>query len=365
MVPTTLDAALRIMSWSFNALLDGQTPTHDHLDRPMLGGNAPLANNWKAALMQVRGDWQLFCQCFGFPQWNGAERMCFKCRASSTIENLKWSNTNDDAPWRDTVWTDEEHRDHLAAAGLPLPILLRYVVGLRLDSIMIDVLHTVDQGVAAHIIGNILFIYGVYRACFGGGTYEERVKLLAKDLSDWYKRTKCENKLQGELTLARIRTSGQWPKLKGKAAAIKAMAGYALDLVRRLHNGSPHDILLEMLCTLLIRFYEVLYSESQFCSDAVKHELPLLGQKLAEFYTRLSVDAAYGEVRFWKMSPKLHLWEHLLEIQAVLYGNPRYYWCYADEDLVGQLIDIAETCHPATLAFSVLFKWLHCFYSVQ
>ena len=65
------------------------------------------------------------------------------------------------------------------------------------------------------------------------------------------------------------------------------------------------------------------------------------------------------------MSPKVHLWEHVCEVQAVLYGNPRYYWCYADEDLVGHLIEIAETCHPMTLAISVLFKWLHCSYAAE
>ena len=41
-------------------------------------------------------------------------------------------------------------------------------------------------------------------------------------------------------------------------------------------------------------------------------------------------------------------------------GNPRFYWCYGDGDLVGQLIDIAKGVHPSTLAVSVLFKWVIC-----
>ena len=39
-------------------------------------------------------------------------------------------------------------------------------------------------------------------------------------------------------------------------------------------------------------------------------------------------------------------------------GNPRYWWCYSDEDLVGLLIDIAESCHVNTLAISTLYKWI-------
>ena len=73
----------------------------------------------------------------------------------------------------------------------------------------------------------------------------------------------------------------------------------------------------------------------------------------------MSFDA---EQLLFKMTPKLHLWEHLCEYQALTYGNPRYYWTYSDEDLVGNMIDIAETCHVRTMAVTVLFKWLHLYF---
>ena len=54
---------------------------------------------------------------------------------------------------------------YLRDEGRPQPTLLAEVTGLRLEQIMIDILHTVDQGVSAHIIGNILWIVAVVR-CF-------------------------------------------------------------------------------------------------------------------------------------------------------------------------------------------------------
>ena len=125
------------------------------------------------------------------------------------------------------------------------------------------------------------------------------------------------------------------------------------------HDGTPHDTLVQSVVQLLVAFYDILDSESQFVSASAKINLPKIGQKLAELYGRLAHDALIAGQRLWKLSPKLHLMEHLLEIQAVVYGNPRWYWCYADEDLVGLMIDIAEGCHPNTMPFSVLFKWLH------
>jgi len=63
----TLDAALRIMSWSFNILIEGVTPSVDWVGRPLRGGGQPLAGSWRGALCQVRGDWAFFKECFHFP----------------------------------------------------------------------------------------------------------------------------------------------------------------------------------------------------------------------------------------------------------------------------------------------------------
>ena len=100
---------------------------------------------------------------------------------------------------------------------------------------------------------------------------------------------------------------------------------------------------------LMVRFYNIVSSQSQFLTSAAKEELPAIGQDLADYYSKLSSEAFAAKKKLWKESPKLHLWEHLTEFQCLYFGNPRYYWCYADEDLVGSMIEIAETCHPNTL----------------
>ena len=39
----------------------------------------------------------------------------------------------------------------------------------------------------------------------------------------------------------------------------------------------------------------------------------------------------------WKVKPKLHLFQELLEFTAVEAGNPRNFWTYKDEDWGGWL----------------------------
>ena len=76
----------------------------------------------------------------------------------------------------------------------------------------------------------------------------------------------------------------------------------------------------------------------------------------------MAAESAAARVKMWKMNPKLHLFDHLCDYQAGEGLNPRSFWTYVDEDLVGLLVEVAESCHPVTTAPSALFKWLHVYF---
>ena len=156
MSANTLNELFRAFSWSMNVLLRGVTPSFDWLNRPMIGGVNILAGGYRGAFCQVRGDWAFYCELFYFPQWNCADRMCWMCRASSNDPDLAWTEFSATAGWRDTMWSHESYMTFLRTSGLTIPVLFTHLIGFRLDCVMIDVLHTVDQGVASHVIGNVL-----------------------------------------------------------------------------------------------------------------------------------------------------------------------------------------------------------------
>ena len=135
--------------------------------------------------------------------------------------------------------------------------------------------------------------------------------------------------LRGALTLERVRTSRGWPKLKCKGATARSMVRYALQLVQTHGCHTPggenyrEDQLMLGLVQYLCRFYEIIFTESIYLSMSAKEELPQLGQMFAQMYTTLS--GIYFDVglRLFKVSPKLHLWEHLTQHQCLVWGNPR------------------------------------------
>ena len=199
-VADTMDALLQISSWSMSVALSGEKPLDDHSHRPMSGGELPLSGGYRAALVQVRGDWEWYVKIFRFGQWNENVEMCPFCRASSVVPDRVWTNFAADAGWRDTRWSHETYMAHLRHGGLPVPMMFRQVggvIGLRLECVMVDVLHTVDQGVASHVIANIIWTYCVLRACLGGHTYADRIKRCHEHLQRWYSRTRTTYNLHG------------------------------------------------------------------------------------------------------------------------------------------------------------------------
>ena len=159
---------------------------------------------------------------------------------------------------------------------------------------MVDVLHCVDMGLNSHIVGNVIWWFVVVCSCFGGGTQLDKLQRMHNDLKKWYSHTKCKNRIRGQINVERVRASaGDWPKLKGKAAALRCLAPYALDLARRfcqLGSVDPyvkaHDTLVLGVTQLMVNFYDILSESSQFAARC-RDELPLVGNQLMLMYAQL------------------------------------------------------------------------------
>ena len=269
------------MSWSFNVLLTGETPHLNWLLRPMEGGGLPLAGGYRGVLCQARGDWAWYCEIFFFPQWNEAVNMCWMCMASNKIAHLTYTDCTEGANWRHTYFAHESFMQRLRALGYAIPILFLCVIGFRFECVVVDVLHTVEQGIGSHIVGNVLWTFGVLRNMFGGNTYAQRVARMDTHMRAWYRANRIPDKLQGPLTVERLRSSKEWPKLKAKAAQTRQLARYALTLVREFGDDSMMDTLALGVCTCLVRFYEVLNEHTMVFPQDIHDEMPILGQKLA------------------------------------------------------------------------------------
>ena len=89
MTGDTLHALWKVFGWSCNSLLRGISPEVDWERRPILGG-AYLDGGYRAALVQLRGDWDFSAVNLGLANWAHNIEMCWQCRASNLDKDLLW-----------------------------------------------------------------------------------------------------------------------------------------------------------------------------------------------------------------------------------------------------------------------------------
>ena len=117
---------------------------------------------------------------------------------------------------------------------------------------------------------------------------------------------------------------------------------------------------------LLSEFYAIIDEQGLYMSVASRRRASDIGVQFSSIYAQLARSALDQQQKLWKATPKFHLFDHLATWQIPELGlSPRYYWCYADEDLVGQLVEVAKSVHPSTLAPVALSKWLILFFDGQ
>ena len=195
----------------------------------------------------------------------------------------------------------------------------------------------------------------IKRHTWGKPTVEENTAECESEIKAWYKQRKEKSKLRGELNWKRLKTEKGWPKIKAKAAACRHLVEYAFDLSSRHLRDEPRII---AIVQLLLEFYQLCENEKMYMRDPAIRRIQVIGRQICQLYAQLANEAKDRGEKVFKMTPKFHLFVHLTEwVIPSTKLNPRSYWCYGDEDLVGTLVEVAENCHPFTMSTVALTKW--------
>ena len=213
----TFDDILNVVAWSLRCAATGTFPEarrdqaewkpSDKKRQALSGQSLGCA----AALVEVRGDWMFFKECFHFPGWQEKAQCCWRCRCGR--DGIR--NVRNDAPW----WRPEMRMSHmdmmlgiLQRGFLPSPLFSAPWVTLGI--FQIDWLHAADHGVTAEYLGNLLF-YLLRK--FPAKDNETRVKLLWADMQRFYDTSGTQDRINSLLPQT-LRQDKKSPTLKASAA---------------------------------------------------------------------------------------------------------------------------------------------------
>ena len=171
---------------------------------------------------------------------------------------------------------------------------------MTLMCVAIDVLHVLDLGISAHVLGNIFYIVCEKRR---GGTRAARVARLGEEIEEWHRSRGLKSGLRGKLTEARLKSASGFAKLKAKGASVRSLMAFALDLARR---ESLNERIIGLI-SYLAEFYQIMNSQGIFLDESAVERMQFIVHMFCNLYTDLSADAFKEGSPTWKATPKLHL----------------------------------------------------------
>lgn len=227
--------------------------------------------------------------------------------------------------------------------------------GFDFSGIVLDWMHMADLGVTQACLGNIL--WEVFLKLGGQITNEHpTMGRIINYLADAANDLGCAMPFS-KLSLGMIRGSDLRPKLKAKAAKTRALVPI---LLRMMSMHFPPVVERDVRVYKCLEYLHKAYTELESWGVDSATRLEEFVRRHVLLYSSLAIESAQKDERFllWRWYPKHHMVLHLAAEQAKMMGNPRTWWCYADEGSIGMAVDLAESSHPATLATTCMQKYI-------
>ena len=151
----------QVIAWSFRALKDGIVPSTRHDDSPwspdeLLLRSRPNALIHRAALLQIRGDWEALVNFFKLRSYNNADEFCWACDCTASRGPLYYGDFSPDAAYRATAISHTEYMQRCSAEHQQPTNLFR-CPGTQLHHITVDAMHGADLGAFCDAIGGLFF----------------------------------------------------------------------------------------------------------------------------------------------------------------------------------------------------------------
>ena len=269
------------------------------------------------------GDLEYFAS-LGMP-YPGDDRFCWLCTANK--------DTN---PWNDFAngAGDPNHwSNHSRFYVCDHPLFAAW--GVTIHTLALDVLHTVDLGVAGHAVANLFYelIYEHFR-----GTIKSRITRLWERIRELYEDLDLDHRISNFKLRMFVKDEdsphSDFPFLSHavKAAEARSLARVGLALAREYENEDVHTRTRLLMFKNLNRFYDIVGEGDMFLT--VNQSAKLIAATdgfLAcyQFLARNALDAPRPRKK-WSTVNKHHMFWHLSRELVPL--NPRWVWCYQPED---------------------------------
>eukprot|EP00438_Fugacium_kawagutii_P007711 Skav226430 [mRNA] locus=scaffold696:57224:58126:- [translate_table: standard] len=271
--------------------------------------------------------------------------MCFNCKANK--DTIPFNDFRPGAEWRKTVL---RHK-----GSTPTSHLVKDIPGFNGHTFHYDTLHVLEEGVASHAIGNLMFDLVLRK---GHGTHEANLKSLYKKIAQQY----LEQGIEASHRIRKL-TLSNFCNTKAKYDSFPVLSGFKARHVRYL-VPVMQEILLDLVVAeepytdhryQCMKHLAALYDCMDRCGLHFDRRTSKAFQEHCNLalvhYTKCSKITLSQNLLQWSTVPKHHFLAHMAEQAAFL--NPKFVSTYAGETMVGYMSSLAHSCLNGTAPHKV------------
>ena len=343
--PETWPQIHEVITWSFQALWTGMHPEKDWKGEALppklerLARKPLTPQGYKFWVFNFLGDLEYYSNHLGFPHWS-SHKFCWLCDCDKKLLGKNPFDFTKHPQWK------LKPLQGLKQSPCTQHPLLKIPGGLPEYRVSLDVLHTIDLGVASRIAGSILHAWAFPPGCRkqdGPGNVTKVWQMLKEAYSELKTNEKFNNMTTSMFTVQEKPWS-QPAKLKGHAGEIRHFIPVlAMVAWKKAHEEEAFAHMAEC-CHQLADFYPII-SEDDFFMVRSKDAAECLKKSLQQY---VWLKEFYDDGVKFTLTPKCHFAMHLADFCH--YQNPRSFWTYKQESFMGYISTLGHSCSHGTRA---------------
>ena len=366
MVPDeTLNQIWEVLVWSFDCLEEGTWPFRGHKKqkftpkdgyRYQLMGQ-DLAGGHCGTFVQMRGDAKYYYEVF---RWNSYHTLncCHRCSASKVDPAVPFTEVVD-AAWAATIRSHADFEEHCKVTFWTNLLELR---GFLICRVAQDSLHGLNLGPAAIFTASCLW-YMCLNTRSRANNIPQRLKAYWERFRHW----QSDNKVSGVSVpifdrgmLAKTKNiNTTCPEFKIKAYQVRVVAAWLND---ELNHELEDPAMVSMLHAPmavgmfhLASFYHNMDTMPRLLSPEQAEEMAFNLESFLLTHLVLTI-TCQTELAFvlFDIRPKFHMMSHMVLDVRRERQNPKYAWCFGDEDYMHHVASLARMTHRNTTMLRVL-----------
>lgn len=332
--------------WSKDALFSGRHPTVDWNRLPWDDTNDPsgkfrnvagkplFGDLYFAVLAMLSADHDYLSNTLKLRHFNAVPNCCFGCNAMQTDGPLSYTDVRRTAGWRSTLETDSSFRllyenEHLIWTALTLGMII------------LDLMHVVDLGVLQYFVASSVLC--IVKSFFFRGTVDKKIEFIWGVVMHVYHDLGVPD--SSRLPFAKFKSviqegnASKFPYLGGKAAQTRRFLPCLLLLIDRLNLIGRRFQHIKVCLESIITMYDIMMAHEWDLGDDATRAVECV-DKFCLHQNALCADAVRNNELLFQITVKTHFLQHSALVFE--FYNPRKYWNYLDEDLMGRVATMAR-----------------------